>query len=154
MSLQRVIAAPFKQSGSQTLTEQELVVGLSLHRDWFSPDQAKRVVKRAEEEGLLTVHDSGLEPSFILGDVNVPRNFSPDESILTTASPFERMLEQVVASGDEKREAVAAINRLQRDLDITIEAAAAIYASSKGLDVRDEIDAAARALRESEEMRT
>lgn len=137
MSLQRVIAAPFKQSGSVSLSKQQLVVGLSLHRDWFSPDQAKQVVTRATEEGLLTADDGSLSPAFDPGDVRIPRDFSPDESIFVQRSAFEQMLDALVASGEDKREAVSAVNRLQKELNVTIEAAAAIYATNRAVDVSD-----------------
>ena len=133
MSLQRVIAAPFKQAGGPPLTKQQLVVGLSLHREWFSPDQAKQVVDRAAEEGLLDATETGFEPTFELAAVDVPRNFSPDESILTRQSPFEQILERAVESGLDKRETVATINRLQRKHNITIESAAALYAIKEGI---------------------
>ena len=146
MSLQRVIAAPFKQAGATTRSEQELVVGLSLHRDWFSPDQAKRVIERACTEGLLERDGEEFVPTFDPGDVRIPREFSPDQSILVERTPFERMLAAIVSENTEKREAVAAINRLQRDFDITIEAAAALYATKNGHDVSEEITRAEQEL--------
>lgn len=129
MSLQRVIAAPFQQAGAERLSKQELVVGLSLHRDWYSPDQAKVVVERAVEEGIIRNEDDEFIPTFDPGSVSIPRDFRPDGSILTRQSPLERILGEIEDSGIEKREAVAAINRSQRDLNVTIEAAAALYAS-------------------------
>jgi hypothetical protein len=40
-----------------------------------------------------------------------------------------------VAAGHDKRAAVAAINERQRRLDVTVEAAAALYALRQGVDV-------------------
>lgn len=141
MSLQRVIAAPFKQAGGPPLTKQQLVVGLSLHREWFSPDQAKQVVDRAASEGLLNSTDTGYEPTFAITDVEIPRDFTPDESILTRQSPFEQILERVVDAGLDKRESVAKINRLQRDRNITIESAAALYTIEEGIDIAEPLQA-------------
>ncbi len=152
MSLQRVVAAPYKQTGSASLSEQQLVVGLSLHRDWFSPDQAKQIVARAHEEGLIEPESGEYVPTFDPGDVRIPRDFSPDQSVLRQRSTFEQMLDAVVAGGTEKRTAVAGINRLQRDLDLTIEAAAALYATEQGVDVSAEIQSAIDALAEDHSM--
>lgn len=146
MSLQRVVAAPFKQSGSTELTEQALVVGLSLHRDWFSPDQAKQVIKRGRSEGLLAEEGDGFSPTFDPADVRIPRDFRPDQGILTTRTPFERTVDAIVSAGTEKRDAVAGINRVQRDLDVTIEAAAAIFAAANGVEIPEEIGLAASEL--------
>jgi hypothetical protein len=135
MSLRTAVAAPFRQQGRDRLGEGEFVVALSLDRDWFSPDQAKRLVDVAAGRGLLDRDDDELVPAFDVDAVDVPEGFSPDESILREQSTFERALEAVVDAGVEKRAAVAAINERQRALEITIEAAAVLYANEQGVDV-------------------
>lgn len=144
MSLRTVVAAPFRGKGRERLAESEFVVALSLDRDWFSPDQASRVVDLAIGAGLLERADDELVPVFDPEDVTVPGGFVPDESLLVERSPFEQVLEALVAEGVEKREAVAGINRLQADLDVTIEAAAVVFARRRGVDV-SEAAAGARA---------
>lgn len=147
MSLERVVAAPFQQSGGGSLSEQEFVVALSLHRDWFSPAQAKRVVELAVTEGLLERADGVLTPSFDPSTVRVPTGFAPDDDVLTRRSAFESILDRLVAEGAEKRAAVGEINRLQQELEVTIGAAAAIHAAREGIDVREAAGQAARELR-------
>ncbi|MUV90042.1 DUF2240 family protein [Halapricum sp. CBA1109] len=137
MSLRRAVAAPFVRSGSDSIGRSDFVVALSLDRDWFSPDQAKRLVDVAASEGLLEQDGDQLHATFDATDVSVPEDFAPDESILRQRSTFERVLDAVVEAGTEKQEAVAAINRLQSDLGLTIEAAAVVYARRKGIDVTD-----------------
>lgn len=137
MSLRTVVAAPFRQRGREQMPESEFVVVLSLDRDWFSPDQASRVADRAVGEGLLTrsEDDEMLSPTFDPDEVSVPPDFVPDESLLQRQSTFERTLDALVAADIPKQEAVAGINQLQADLDLTIEAAAVVYAKRQGLDV-------------------
>ena len=53
MSLRVAVATPFRQQGTDRLDEHEFVVALSLDRDWFSPDQAKRLADVAVGEGLV-----------------------------------------------------------------------------------------------------
>jgi hypothetical protein len=137
MSLEATVAVPFKQYGGDTVGEGEFVVALSLDRDWFSPDQAKRLIDVATGRGLLAREDGDLVAQFDPGEVEIPTDFVPSESILREQSTFERILEAVVAVGVEKQEAVAAINECQRDLGVTIEAAAALYAHRNGVDVRE-----------------
>lgn len=140
MSLRTTVAAPFKWKGSLALEESEIVVALSLDRNWFSPDQAKQVVSRAVERGLLERTAQGLVASFDVESVEVPDGFSPNDTVLAEASAFDRLLETIVADGQEKRTSVAAINRLQRDLGLTIEAAAVVFARREGIDVTDCLD--------------
>ena len=137
MSLEATVAVPFRQAGRDRLGEGKFVVALSMDRDWFSPDQAKRVVSVAVGRGLLVQSDGELVAQFDPDDVTVPEGFAPDESVLREQSAFERALDGLLAAGVEKQEAVAAINGLQRDLDVTIEAAAVVYARRRDVDVGD-----------------
>ncbi|WP_129113059.1 DUF2240 family protein [Halegenticoccus tardaugens] len=135
MSLERAVAAPFRQRGKTRMGEGEFVVALSLDNDWFSPDQAKRLVDVAVGRDLLSRDGTALEAAFDPSEVEVPAEFVPDESVLREQSTFERLLDALVAAGVEKQTAVAAINARQHDLGVTLEAAAVVYARSRGVDV-------------------
>ncbi|WP_306058747.1 DUF2240 family protein [Natronococcus wangiae] len=146
MSLRVAAAAPFIQNGSRRLQENEFVVALSLDRDWFSPDQAKRLIDVAVRDGLLE-HDGGeLVAAFDPAEVTIPDEFVPDEDLLRERSAFERVLDALVAEGMEKHDAVGAINGLQQELGLTIEAAAVVYARREGIDVDDLVPVARSAL--------
>ena len=135
MSLRTAVAAPFREEGSRELGESAFVVALSLDRDWFSPDQAKRLVDVAASEGLVDREDGQLTAQFDPQEVAIPEGFVPDEAILRERSTFERVLAALVDAGHEKQEAVAAINRLQSELGVTVEAAAVLYAHRRSVDV-------------------
>ena len=135
MSLRETVAVPFRQRGTHTLGEGEFVVALSLERDWFSPDQAKRLVDVAASRGLVERDEGNLVAAFDPATVDVPSDFAPDPDILREQSTFERVLSALVDAGVEKREAVAAINERQRELGLTVEAAAVVYAHGRGVDV-------------------
>lgn len=141
MSLRVAVAAPFQGAGTHRMEESAFVVALSLDRDWFSPDQAKRLIDVAVGEGLLERTDAGLEASFAVESVEIPEGFSPDEELLAERSPFERLLDTIVAEGIERRVAVARINELQRRLGVTIEVAAVVLARREGVDVERELPA-------------
>lgn len=147
MSLRIAVAAPFKQNGRDRMGESEFVVALSLDRDWFSPDQAKRLVDVASGQGLLARADGNLTIQFDPDEVEVPDEFAPDESLLREQSTFEKLLDKLVAAGIEKQTAVAEINELQQDAAITVEAAAVLYARRQG------VDASAEAIRAIEELK-
>ena len=142
MSLRRAVAVPFRTKGRESLSQSEFVVALSLDRDWFSPEQAKRLVDVAATEGLLDRNDEGVAPTFDPHEVTVPEGFSPEEDVLRQRSTFERALAAVVEAGIEKQEAVASINRLQADLGVTVEAAAVVYARRNGVPIGDVADRA------------
>ncbi|SFC59005.1 hypothetical protein SAMN05444422_11165 [Halobiforma haloterrestris] len=153
MSLRVAVAAPFIQHGTNSLEEGEFVVSLSLDRDWFSPDQAKRLIDVATREGLLEregPEGDDLVPTFDHTEVTVPEDFVPDDDILRERSAFERVLDALVAEGMEKHEAVGAINGLQDELGLTIEAAAVVYARREGIDVSELAPIAKAALGEDD----
>jgi hypothetical protein len=137
MSLEAAVAVPFRDRGRSRLREGEFVVALSLDRDWFTADQAKRLVDVAAGHGLLAEEDGELVAEFDPAEVTVPEGFVPDESVLREQSTFERVLSVLVERGVEKQAAVAAINERQRELGVTVEAAAVVEARRRGVDVDD-----------------
>ncbi|WP_185903266.1 DUF2240 family protein [Halonotius terrestris] len=143
MSLEVAVAVPFRQRGTDRLGEGEFVVALSLDREWFSPDQAKRLVDVAIGRGLLANEDGDLVATFDTDSVDVPSGYTPDTEILREQSTFEQLLDAMVDAGMAKQEAVAAANETQRTLGITLEAAAVLVATREGIDV----SAAANAVR-------
>jgi hypothetical protein len=142
MSLRIAVAAPFQQNGRERMRESEFVVSLSLDRDWFSPDQAKRLVDVASGQGLLSHEENELVAEFDPASVEIPDDFVPDESLLQEQSTFEKVLDKVVSHGTNKQTVVAEINELQREAALTVEAAAIVYARKMGIDVSAEADAA------------
>lgn len=144
VSLRVVVAAPFRRHGTDRVGESEFVVALSLDRDWFTPDQAERVVDLATGRGLLSRDGDDLIAEFDPESVEVPSGFTPEDGLLQERSTFEQVLDDLVSAGVEKREAVADINALQAELDLAVEAAALLYARRRGIDVSD-LAAGARA---------
>jgi hypothetical protein len=142
MSLEATVAVPFRQEGRDRLGDGEFVVALSLDRDWFSPDQAKRVVDVALGRGLLERDDGELVATFDPDSVDVPEDFTPDADVLREQSAFEQVLDCLTDEGVEKQAAVAGINELQRELGLTIEAAAVTYARREGVEVSQAAGAA------------
>jgi len=151
MSLEATVAVPFRQEGRDRLGDGEFVVALSLDRDWFSHDQAKRVVDVAVGRGLLDREDGKLVAQFDPEDVTIPEEFVPDADVLREQSAFEQVLEKLTTAGVEKQEAVAGINVLQRELGLTIEAAAVVYARRRDVDVGEAAVAARKKLLEDSE---
>ncbi|MFB6091802.1 MAG: DUF2240 family protein [Haloquadratum sp.] len=148
MSLEVTVAVPFKQDGTERLGEGQFVVALSLDRDWFSPDQAQRLIDVAAGRGLLAREGDDVVAQFDPADVDVPEEYEPDQSLLREQSAFERILDALVAAGHDKQDAVAAVNEKQRRLGVSVEAAAALYARQHDIDVADAARKAKESLRE------
>lgn len=140
MSLQATVADPFRRSGRETLDRSEFVVGLSLDRDWFEPDEAERIAAVAVERDLLRETDDGLHPTFEVGTVD-PLDETPTLTVPDAdASPFEVVVDRLVATGADRRDTVAAINARQERLGVDAPTAAVLHAHGQGVDVGDLID--------------
>lgn len=137
MTLRFVVAAPFKGRGQDRIRESEFVVASSLDRDWLSPAQASRVVEVGVDRGLLSREGDDLVAEFDPEGVDIPRDFSPDEELFRERSAFEEVVAVLMESGMDKREAVAGINKLQATLELSIGAAAVVYAARRGVDVSE-----------------
>lgn len=151
MSLRTAVAAPFRQKGTERMAENEFVVALSLDRDWFSPDQTKRLIDVATGRGLLDREGTDVLATFDADSVDIPEEFVPDEEIIQERSPFEQALAELVDAGIEKQAAVAGINQLQSDLGVTIETAAVVYARRQGVQLPEVASRAREELETPEE---
>ncbi len=140
MGLQIAVAVPFRQQGVDSLGEGEFVVALSLDREWFSPDQAKRLVDVAVGRSLLENSDGELRPTFDVDDIEIPEGFTPDTDILREQSTFEQLLDLMVSGGLSKQEAVAETNETQRRLGITLEAAAVVVTRRNDIECGTVVD--------------
>lgn len=138
MSLKTAVAVPFRSAGTDRMGEGEFVVALSLDRDWFSPDQAKRLVDIADGRGLLSHDDDeNLVATFDPSSVSVPEDFTPGTDVLTEQSTFEQVVDELVAGGVDKRDAVAAANERQTEAGVTLETAAVLVAREHGIGVSE-----------------
>lgn len=147
MSLRVTLAAPFKGKGRTRMREQAVVVDLAIDRNWVSPDQAKRLLELGVDRGLLERDDGEVSVAFDLDSVSVPDGFVPDDSIFQQRSPFEEILDELVAAGYDRQETVAGINTLQNELLVTADAAAVLYARREGVSVDEAAARVARSLR-------
>ncbi len=148
MDLRYTVAAPYRQRGTESLSESEFVAIVAMELSWFTPDQAKRLVQVATDEGLLKRDGDAIVPTFDPTAVVPPDGFTPDEAVLTQQSTFERLLGAITDAGIAKQEAVAGVNQLQADLEISIEAAAVVYARRQGIAVGSLADRAIEDLSE------
>jgi hypothetical protein len=147
MSLRVAVAAPFKRNGRSRLREQAFVVDLAIDRNWVSPDQAKQLASLAKRRGLVEEADGELVATFDLDEVTIPDGFVPDETVFQERTPFEDIVEDLVAAGFERQAAVAGINGLQDELKITADAAAVVFARREGLQVDETATRVAASLR-------
>ncbi|MFP4589872.1 MAG: DUF2240 family protein [Halobacteriales archaeon] len=137
MELRRVLAVAFKHRGRRRLEASGFVTALAIDRDWFTPEEVRRLIERGREAGVIEDDGDGYVPAFDLGEVAIPTGYEPPADLLRSQPPFERVLAALEAAGHDRRDSVAAINELQERLGTDSDAAAVAYAHGEGLDVAD-----------------
>ena len=124
--LKDAIASAFRSKGKSTMKRNELIMTLSYDLCMFSPEEAKRIVNLALEEGLL-VGDEELSPTFDLEEKDV----------------FDRIVESIEEkTGKSKGEIIAMINRRQEELGnlLSVEVVALLIAKEFGVDISNYIE--------------
>lgn len=137
------VSMPFKKKGRETLRESEFVLALSFDLNWFTPDQAKIIVRDAEKAGLIKKEGDMIRPEFDISSVEIPAGFKPDSSVFNQKTILDRAIERIMSStGMEKRKVIALINKKQEDLSklVEIEVSAILVALEHGVAMDDLIE--------------
>jgi len=137
--LRRTLAFLFQRKGKKTLSEKELNMSVSMDLNWFSPDEAKRLIEVGLELKLLTKNEDGLSPTFDYEALTLPIDFSPTRNILEVESQEPLLMAIVRNIQDktqmEKKEVMAEINKKQNALKLDIEVAAILVAARYNVDI-------------------
>lgn len=80
--LARTIAFAFRRKGVETMPGSELRLLLAYDLRWFAPEDAKKVVLRAIETGMLEQEGDAVRVAFDLATVQIPLNFRPTTAVL------------------------------------------------------------------------
>lgn len=142
-------AAVFRILGKEVATVDEFVMEVSLGQKWFAPSDAKSLLEALKRSGSVEVRDGYVRPSPRLSEVEVPLAYRPTKDILNSnvpdearknggepaADPFPSLVDAATAAGVQRREFIQECNRISRDLDIDISAAALIALRDAGVDI-------------------
>ncbi|HVM45509.1 MAG TPA: DUF2240 family protein [Candidatus Thermoplasmatota archaeon] len=85
--LARAIAFAYRRKGVDAMPGGDLRLLLAYDLRWFAPEDAKRVVQRAIEVGLLRDESGALRPAFDARGIDIPLNFRPSLDVLDEAAP-------------------------------------------------------------------
>lgn len=85
--LVRALAFAYRRKGLDAMPGGDLRLLLAYDLRWFAPEDAKRVVQRATDMGLLRDENGSLRPAFDVHAVEIPLNFRPTLDVLEGAAP-------------------------------------------------------------------
>ncbi len=138
--MMKTVAMPFRKRGKNALKTSEFIFALSLDLGWFSPEQAKEVLNKAKNDGLVSIKDDEISPNFDFKTIDIPLGFKPD--LKREQSIFERTIERIMITGLSRKEAIALVNKKQESMAnlIGIEISALLVAKERDIDIEDLID--------------
>ena len=123
----------------------ELVYYYALDRKWMSTEQANLFLKRAEEEGLISLADGQYSPTFDITGLTLPVGFKPTSVIFERHDPVQDLIGRIArARSIEETDVVAEMNRIIRenfDTHLLPPAALVLLAKKSGVQFDDLLDA-------------
>jgi hypothetical protein len=142
-ALQQVIASLYKRKGKAVLAARDLELLASMELRWFEPADARKLVARATQLGLLEETTGGLKATFDIGSLKIPLGFKPPADLLSgleenDESLFIRMVNQIsLTTGLSAEKVIAEINDRQQKTEeyITLEVLALLYGKTKGVEM-------------------
>jgi hypothetical protein len=141
VSLEIVLAAPFRHSRKEKLQKNDFIFYLALDRKWMSRDQATILLERAIAKGLLGFSDGWLKPRFDIDGVTIPLGYRPPPDLLLEEEPAQTLLTRIAgATGRSLSEVTAEMNQLiSRDFGgmLRLEAAGIVLAKKYGVPFED-----------------
>jgi len=116
VTLRITVAAPFKHTRKTGMRKNELVYYYALDRKWMSTDQANLILRRAEEEGLMSLENGVYTPRFDLAAITIPIGFKPTSAIFERNDPAQVLIGRIVkATTMQETDIVAEMNQTIRD---------------------------------------
>lgn len=116
MTLRLAVAAPFKHTRKTVMRKNELVYYYALDRKWMSTEQANQLLKRAEEEGLLSLENGQYTPLFDLSGLTLPVGFRPSSGIFDKQDPVQELIGRIArVRSVEETQIVAEMNRIIKE---------------------------------------
>ena len=78
------------------MRKNELVYYYALDRKWMSTDQANQILRRAEEEGLMSLENGMYAPRFDLAAITIPIGFKPTSAIFERNDPTQVLIGRII----------------------------------------------------------
>ena len=98
------------------MRKNELVYYYALDRKWMSTDQANQILRRAEEEGLMSLENGIYTPRFDLTAITIPIGFKPTSAIFERNDPAQVLIGRIAKTTTlQETEIVAEMNQTIRD---------------------------------------
>ena len=98
------------------MRKNELVYYYALDRKWMSTEQAHQLLRRAEEDGLISQENGVFTPRFDISEITLPIGFKPTSAIFERNDPSQELIGRIAKTRNvDETEVVAEMNRIIKD---------------------------------------
>ncbi|MFP4142965.1 MAG: DUF2240 family protein [Thermoplasmata archaeon] len=150
--MKRALAFLFQREGSP-VSEDDFVYTQSVDLEWFSSDEARILIEKANSDGLIKIDGEMIEADFDYENIEIPIGFEPSKDILEEEKEdiFSELLSDLVEnSGLSKQKVMSKVNDLQDSLNVEITTAMLLFARKRDIPLTDmerKIDKVSRRIR-------
>jgi hypothetical protein len=137
-----ILSFLYKRSGKEILTNNELILPLSIELGWFSSKIAKQFLQYCLNNQLLTQTAKGLKPTFDTTSIQTPVGFTPtktydksqEEQTKPSKTTYQTLLHSIAIKQDlNPTEMEKKLIALAHSKNIQILAAALLYAKQNNI---------------------
>ena len=143
MSLKTTVAASFRHMRRTELLKREFIYFLTIDRRWMNRDEVERLIKLADEAGLIDVEGDSLKILFDPSEVTIPLGFKPPSDIFLKRDHVGELIEKIARARDlETTELVSEMNALIQDGfdgNLRVEAAVVLLARKYAVPFEDSL---------------
>lgn len=139
--MKKALAFLFQREGSE-ISKEDFVYAQSVDLEWFSSDEARKLIDKALEAGLVDVDENIIKANFEYGQIDIPIGFEPSKNILEGKSKdiFSEILDEMVEKSSlSKQQIMSKVNEVQDKLEIEIITAMLLVARKNDISI-DELD--------------
>lgn len=142
MSINLVLAAPFKYQKTASLKRSAVIYYLVLEKKWMNKKQAEKILGIAEKKGLISITGDDVSLLFSHEEIDIPLGFKPGAEIFETDDePLSILAGRIAeASGIEYESVIEEIGRIadvEFDGNLYREAAAVVLAKRHDVSTGD-----------------
>jgi hypothetical protein len=141
VSLEIVLAAPFRHMRKERLQKNDFIFYLALDRKWMSREQATILLERAITKELLSYADGWITPRFDVNAITIPLGYRPPPNLLLEDEPAQMLLSRIATKTNRPLSDITAeMNRMiARDFGgkLRVEAASVLLAKMYDIPFED-----------------
>lgn len=138
--MKKALAFLFQRAGEK-IEKDDFIYIQSADLDWYSSEDAEKLLDRALESRLIELDDDEVIARFDFEEIEIPMGFEPSSDLLKKEKEedlFSELLNEAVDRSDLSRQDIMAlVNKKQDKVNVEPKTAILLVAREKNIDIPD-----------------